>query len=94
MKIIHNPIDPPVPIEAIKFRMEQMGLTNADLIPIIGGKSRVSEILNHKRNQTLKMIRALNKTLKIPAEVLINEPAMKIKKGVRNKPEPPVHLGG
>lgn len=71
---IHYPIDPPDPVDAIKFRMEQMDLTNADLARIIGGKPRVSEIMNHKRQLTLKMIRALNKTLHIPAEVLIREP--------------------
>ncbi len=53
--------------------MEQMGLTNADLADLIGGKSRVSEIMNHKRNLTLRMIRILNEKLNIPAEVLIRE---------------------
>ncbi len=69
----YYPIDPPDPVEAIKFRMEQMGLTNADLADLIGGKSRVSEIMNHKRNLTLRMIRILNEKLNIPAEVLIRE---------------------
>jgi len=69
----HFPIGKPNPIEAIKFRMEQMDLTNRDLIPLIGSRSKVSEILSGKCNLTLKMIRALNKNLKIPAEVLLQE---------------------
>ncbi len=67
------PIGKPNPIGAIKFRMEQMNLTNRDLIPLIGSRSKVSEILSGKCNLTLKMIRALNKNLKIPAEVLLQE---------------------
>lgn len=69
----HFPIDKPDPIEAIKFRMEQMDLTNRDLIPLIGSRSKVSEVLSGKCKLTLKMIRALNKSLKIPAEVLLQE---------------------
>jgi len=61
----------PDPIEAIKFRMEQVGLKPADLIPYIGSRSRVSEILSGKRQLTLDMIRALETGLGIPAEVLI-----------------------
>ncbi len=64
-------IVPPDPVEAIKFRMEQMGLNNSDLIPILGGRNRVSEILNRKRNLTVKMIKSLNQELNIPAESLI-----------------------
>lgn len=67
----HYPIDPPDPIEAIKFRMEQMALTRKDLEPCIGSRARVSEILNHKRELTLKMIKALHETLGIPIEALI-----------------------
>ena len=67
----HFPIDPPDPVEAIKFRLEQMALTRKDLEPCIGSRARVSEILNHKRELTLKMIRALHETLGIPIEVLI-----------------------
>jgi len=70
----HYPIDPPDPIEAIKFRMEQDGLTQKDLIPYIGSRSKVSEVLSGKRELTLAMIRALNKHLGIPAEVLIRKP--------------------
>ena len=67
----HFPIEKPDPIEAIKFRMDQSGLTRKDLEPIIGSRSKVSEVLSGKRELTLKMIRALNKHLKIPAEILI-----------------------
>lgn len=65
------PIDPPDPIEAIKFRMEQMGMTQGDLAEIVGLKSRASEILNRKRKLTLDMIRRLHEALHIPTEVLI-----------------------
>src|SRR5690606_2562159 len=67
----HYPIGDPDPIEAIKFRMEQMGMTNKDLADIIGYKSRVSEIFSRKRKLTLKMIRNLHEKLNIPYESLI-----------------------
>lgn len=67
----HYPIDPPDPIEAIKFRMEQSGLTAKDLQPAIGQLNRVYEILNGKRKLTIPMIRNLNKQFKIPLESLI-----------------------
>jgi len=67
------PIQAPNPIEAIKFRMEQMDLSKKDLAKIIGYKSRVSEILNRKRKLTLKMIPNLHQKLKIPYESLIAE---------------------
>lgn len=63
----------PDPIEAIKFRMEQMGLKQKDLAEAIGFKSRVSEILNKKRKLTLEMIRNLSLKLRIPTEVLVQE---------------------
>lgn len=66
-------IGPPDPIEAIKFRMEQMNMSQTDLAEIIGHKSRVSEILNKKRKLTLNMIRKLNKELNISTEVLVKE---------------------
>ena len=69
----HFPIDLPDPIEAIKFRMEQMGMQQKDLAKAIGYKSRVSEILNKKRKLTLGMVRKLSETLHIPSEVLIQE---------------------
>lgn len=65
------PIAPPDPIDAIKFRMEQMGMTKADMVQYLGSQSRVSEILNRKRKLSLKMIKSLYKDLKIPAEVLL-----------------------
>ncbi len=67
----HYPIAPPDPIDAIKFRMEQMGLTNSDMVQYLGSQSRVSEILNRKRKLTLGMIKSLYKGLKIPAEILL-----------------------
>lgn len=65
------PIESPDPIEAIKFRMDQLGMKQKDLGKIIGFKSRASEILNKKRKLSLKMIRALSNKLNIPLEVLI-----------------------
>jgi len=65
------PIDAPDPIEAIKFRMEQMDMTKKELAEIIGYKSRVSEIFSRKRKLTLKMIRNLHDKMKIPYESLI-----------------------
>jgi HTH-type transcriptional regulator/antitoxin HigA len=67
------PIALPDPIDAIKFRMEQQGLTQKDLKPLIGSQSKVSEVLNHKRPLSLSMIRNLNQALEIPAEVLIQK---------------------
>ncbi|MBL8471783.1 MAG: transcriptional regulator [Rhodocyclaceae bacterium] len=69
----HFPIDPPDPVEAIKFRMEQSGLSVKDLEPMIGRKNRVYEILSRKRPLTLAMIRRLHQQLGIPAEVLIGQ---------------------
>lgn len=67
----HYPMDLPDPIEAIKFRMEQMGYTQNDLAEMIGLKSRASEILNRKRKLSLEMIRTLTQKLHIPSEVLL-----------------------
>src|SRR5438132_8331128 len=67
----HYPMDPPDPVEAIKFRMEQQGLTRKDLEPLIGTRTRVAEVLNRKRNLSISMIRRLHERLGIPAEVLI-----------------------
>lgn len=69
----HYPIGMPDPIEAIKFRMEQMGMNQKDLAEVVGFTSRVSEILNRKRKLTLNMIRKLSTTLQIPTEVLVQE---------------------
>lgn len=71
---VHYPMDPPDPVEAIKFRMDQMGLSQKDLVPLIGSKSKVSEVLNRKRPLTLAMMRALNSELGISAEILLKEP--------------------
>jgi HTH-type transcriptional regulator / antitoxin HigA len=67
----HYPIDPPDPIEAIKFRMEQQGLTRRDLEEIIGTRTRIAEVLNRKRGLSIAMIRRLHERLGISAEVLI-----------------------
>lgn len=67
----HHPVDPPDPIEAIQFRMEQAGLTRRDLEPYLGSRARVSEVLNRKRPLSVEMIRRLNEGLGIPAEILI-----------------------
>ena len=69
----HYPIEAPDPIEAIKFRMEQLEMDNNDLAKIIGYKSRVSEIFNRKRKLTLKMIRNLHNKMNIPYEALLSE---------------------
>ena len=69
----HFPIEAPDPIEAIKFRMEQMGMEPKDLIPLVGSKSLVSRLLNKKRPLSLDVIRLLIKRLKLPTDVLIKE---------------------
>jgi HTH-type transcriptional regulator/antitoxin HigA len=72
---IHIPMELPDPVEAIKFRMEQSGLTAKDLVPMIGQINRVYEVLNRRRALTLPMIRRLHKDLGIPAESLIRPSA-------------------
>ncbi len=67
----HYPMDPPDPIEAIRFRMEQQGLTRKDLEPMIGNRNRIAEVFNRKRGLSIEMIRQLHDKLGIPAEVLI-----------------------
>jgi len=69
----HYPIDPPDPLEAIRFRMDQMKLTRKDLEPLIGSRGRVSEVLNRRRSLSLPMIRRLHSQLQIPLESLIHE---------------------
>lgn len=69
----HYPVDPPDPIEAIKFRMDQSGMSVKDLVPYIGPLNRVYEVLSYKRSLSLGMIRRLSDGLHIPAEVLIRE---------------------
>jgi HTH-type transcriptional regulator/antitoxin HigA len=70
-EVEHYPMDPPDPIEAIKFRMEQQGLTRRDLEEIIGTRTRIAEVLSRKRGLSIAMIRRLHERLGIPAEVLI-----------------------
>lgn len=70
----HHPIDPPDPIDAIQFRMEQQGLTRRDLEDLIGTRTRIAEVLNRKRPLSINMIRRLHEHLGIPAEVLIRPP--------------------
>ncbi len=72
-EVKHYAIDAPDPIEAIKFRMEQEGLIQNDLVALFGNKSRVSEVLNRKRKLTLDMIRNLHNQLNIPFENLLGE---------------------
>ncbi|MCW5900540.1 MAG: transcriptional regulator [Flavobacteriales bacterium] len=75
---IHYPVPPPEPIEAIKFRLDQMGLSEKDLDKWLGSRQRRSEILNGKRKLSLSMIRTLHKHLRIPAETLIREYKVKV----------------
>ena len=67
----HYPIDPPDPIDAIRFRMDQMRLKRSDLEPLLVSRARVAEILNRRRRLSVTMIRRLHQNLGIPAEVLI-----------------------
>jgi len=67
----HYPVDPPDPIEAIKFRMEQRGLNRKDLADILGSRARVAEVLNRRRGLSINMIRRLHEKLGISVEVLI-----------------------
>lgn len=72
----HHAIDPPDPIEAIKFRMEQMNLSRKDLEPLIGPRGRVTEVINRRRPLSLAMIRRLHAGLRIPLESLIRDSAV------------------
>jgi len=67
----HHALDAPDPVEAIKFRMEQQGLTRRDLEGVIGSRTRIAEVLNRRRGLSIDMIRRLHERLGIPAEVLI-----------------------
>ena len=69
----HYPIDAPDPIDAIKIRMEEMDLKQKDLVGVIGGKSRVSEILNRRKKLTVDMVRSLALRLNLSAQILIND---------------------
>ena len=72
----HYPIEAPDPIEAIKIRLEEMNLRQSDLVGVIGGKSRVSEVLNRKRKLSVEMIRQLSVKLKLPAALLVQDYAL------------------
>lgn len=69
----HHSIESPNPIEAIRFRMEQYGLKDKDLVPYIGRTGRVSEVMNYRRKLTLTMIRKLHEGLNIPTESLVQD---------------------
>jgi len=75
----HHPIPEPDPIEAVKFRMDQMGLKPSDLAKFLGGRGRVSEVLNRKRPLSVSMMRTLYHELHVPAESLLAEPPAKYK---------------
>jgi HTH-type transcriptional regulator/antitoxin HigA len=75
----HHPMDPPDPIEAIKFRMEQQGLSRKDLEGILGTRTRIAEVLNRRRGLSIKMIRRLHDKLEISAEVLIRQSPLRPK---------------
>ena len=72
----HHPVPLPDPIDAIEFHMDRLGLTRTDLEPYIGSRGRVSEILNRRRPLTLRMIRALERGLGIPAAILVQAYAL------------------
>jgi HTH-type transcriptional regulator/antitoxin HigA len=76
---VHYPIPPPDPIDAILFRLDQMGLKPSDLAKFLGGRSRASEVLNRKRPLSVSMMRSLYQNLHIPAETLLAEPKARYK---------------
>jgi len=88
----HHPIDPPDPVEAIKFRMEQMNLTRKDLEPLIGSRGRVTEVINRRRPLSLAMIRKLHAGLRIPLESLIQDSALVGANNRLNPTSPPPRL--
>lgn len=73
----HHHIPAPDPVEAVKFRMEQMGLNRSDLAKYLGGRSKVSEVLNRKRPLSVAMMRNIYQNLHVPAESLLAEPSVK-----------------
>jgi len=84
----HYPITPPHPVEAIRFTMEQQELKQADLVPFIGSKSRVSEVLSGKRNLTLDMVRKLHNGLGIPLTSLVNDPDFELPERIETEEYP------
>jgi HTH-type transcriptional regulator/antitoxin HigA len=81
-----HPIGPPDPIEAIKFRLEQLGIDRKALEPLIGTRARVSEVLTRKRRLSLSMIRRLHRELHIPLDVLVAEPKARAARGQTKRP--------
>jgi len=83
------PMDDPDPIDAIRFRMEQMGLSRKDLEPMIGSRARIAEVFSGKRQLSVPMMRRLNATLGIPAEILLRpaKASVRSKPAVERKPE-------
>lgn len=88
------PMDPPDPIAAILFRMEQQGLSRKDLEPFIGTRTRVSEVLNRKRGLSMGMVRQLHEGLGIPAEILIRPSVDAGRRGERTSVAPQRPRGG
>lgn len=84
----HAPIEPADAIEALRFRMEQQGLTRRDLLPYFRTRARVSEVLSRKRRLTLAAIRALHRGLGIPLDVLVAEPSPPARASHRAKSRP------
>jgi HTH-type transcriptional regulator / antitoxin HigA len=84
----HHPILPPDPIDAIRFRMEQLGLTRRDLDEILGSKSRATEVLQRKRRLSVDMIRRLHDRLAIPAETLLVDCRKPVRKSARKRSRP------
>lgn len=80
----HFPISPPTPVEAIKFRMEQEGLEPSDLVPYLGQRSRVTEVLNYQRKLSLAMIRKLSDGLHIPLDSLVKDYPISRKNTIRD----------
>jgi HTH-type transcriptional regulator/antitoxin HigA len=79
----HYPMDPPDPIEAIKFRMEQQNLTRKDLEGIVGSRTRIAEVLNRRRGLSINMIRRLNEKLGISTDILIRPSRIKVQRAKR-----------
>ncbi len=82
----HFPMDMPDPVAAIEFRMEQQGLSIADLGYVLGSKSRASEVLNRKRGLSMEMVRRINAAMGIPTQVLIREPRLPIAASRKARP--------
>jgi HTH-type transcriptional regulator/antitoxin HigA len=88
----HYPMAPPDPIDAIKFRMEQMGLTRTDLVPLFGSRHKVSEVLNRRRRLSMSMIRKVHLELRVPPEILIQETPLHVPRSSRRAATAPPRL--